>query len=382
MGTLSRSVRSSRSRRWDECPAADGKEATPAHPLPPYARRRAARLGRGRRGPAAGQGLQLAEPSRVRVGKPRLAALDPVLLRPLPLRSLRRARLRDERLERRRCLLLALGRGSRGRRRRPRFRRRPFALLGVSQGVATSIAYAVRHPERVSRLILYGGYARGWALRGDAGRKARVPRRSSTWPPSAGARTTPPSGRFSPRASSRERPAEQMDWFNELCRRTTSPAIAGELLRARGARRRQGPGGEGARAHAGPARPRGRRGAGLLRTRARRSASPGPSSSSWTRRTTSCSRASRPGSDSAAPFATSWDSSASRRDEHAFGSLTARERGILALLTEGLSNADIAERLDLSEKTVRNHVSNLFDKLGVWTRAQAIVFARDRGFRS
>ncbi|NJO12358.1 MAG: response regulator transcription factor [Gammaproteobacteria bacterium] len=32
------------------------------------------------------------------------------------------------------------------------------------------------------------------------------------------------------------------------------------------------------------------------------------------------------------------------------------------------------------EKTVRNHASNLFDKLGVWSRAQAIVFARDRGF--
>ena len=53
---------------------------------------------------------------------------------------------------------------------------------------------------------------------------------------------------------------------------------------------------------------------------------------------------------------------------------------MLALLTEGLGNADIAERLSLSEKTVRNHVSNVFDKLGVWTRAQAIVFARDRGF--
>jgi DNA-binding NarL/FixJ family response regulator len=63
-----------------------------------------------------------------------------------------------------------------------------------------------------------------------------------------------------------------------------------------------------------------------------------------------------------------------------FRRLTAREREVLTLLTEGLGNADIAERLSLSEKTVRNHVSNLFDKLGVWSRAQAIVFARDRGF--
>jgi DNA-binding NarL/FixJ family response regulator len=49
-------------------------------------------------------------------------------------------------------------------------------------------------------------------------------------------------------------------------------------------------------------------------------------------------------------------------------------------MAEGLNNADIAERLQISEKTVRNHASNLFDKLGVWSRAQAIVFARDRGF--
>jgi hypothetical protein len=55
---------------------------------------------------------------------------------------------------------------------------------------------------------------------------------------------------------------------------------------------------------------------------------------------------------------------------------------VLTLLTEGLGNGDIAERLALSEKTVRNHVSNLFDKLGVWSRAQALVFARDRGFGS
>ena len=50
-------------------------------------------------------------------------------------------------------------------------------------------------------------------------------------------------------------------------------------------------------------------------------------------------------------------------------------------MSQGLANADIGESLAISEKTVRNHVSNLFDKLGVWTRAQAIVFARDRGFR-
>jgi DNA-binding NarL/FixJ family response regulator len=69
-------------------------------------------------------------------------------------------------------------------------------------------------------------------------------------------------------------------------------------------------------------------------------------------------------------------------DASPFASLSPREREVLALVTEGLANAEIGERLGISEKTVRNHVSNVFDKLGVWTRAQAIVFARDRGFRT
>ena len=69
-------------------------------------------------------------------------------------------------------------------------------------------------------------------------------------------------------------------------------------------------------------------------------------------------------------------------EDPAFARLTAREREVLVLITRGLGNADIGKSLAISEKTVRNHISNLFDKLGVWTRAQAIVFARDRGFRS
>ena len=63
-----------------------------------------------------------------------------------------------------------------------------------------------------------------------------------------------------------------------------------------------------------------------------------------------------------------------------FDTLSKREREVLALMTEGLGNARIAEDLLISEKTVRNHVSNIFDKLGVWTRSQAIVLVRDRGF--
>jgi DNA-binding NarL/FixJ family response regulator len=72
---------------------------------------------------------------------------------------------------------------------------------------------------------------------------------------------------------------------------------------------------------------------------------------------------------------------ATRGADPAFASLSLREREVLTLMTKGLGNAQIAERLSISEKTVRNHVSNTFDKLGVWTRAQAIVFALERGFK-
>jgi DNA-binding NarL/FixJ family response regulator len=62
-----------------------------------------------------------------------------------------------------------------------------------------------------------------------------------------------------------------------------------------------------------------------------------------------------------------------------FPELTAREREVLDLIAQGLSNPEIAARLYLSPKTVRNHVSNIFAKLQVADRAQAIVRARRAG---
>jgi DNA-binding NarL/FixJ family response regulator len=62
-----------------------------------------------------------------------------------------------------------------------------------------------------------------------------------------------------------------------------------------------------------------------------------------------------------------------------FPMLTDREREILGMIGAGWSNTDIARRLVLSDKTVRNHVSNIFAKLQVADRAQAIVRAREAG---
>jgi DNA-binding NarL/FixJ family response regulator len=63
-----------------------------------------------------------------------------------------------------------------------------------------------------------------------------------------------------------------------------------------------------------------------------------------------------------------------------FAGLTARERELVELLARGLDNHQIAAHMDLSEKTVRNHVSSVFTKLGVESRSQAIVRAREAGF--
>ena len=71
-----------------------------------------------------------------------------------------------------------------------------------------------------------------------------------------------------------------------------------------------------------------------------------------------------------------------RPTAQAFPELTDRERVILGKIAEGLDNAEIARDLGLSIKTVRNHASNVFAKLHVAHRAQAIVLAREAGIES
>jgi DNA-binding NarL/FixJ family response regulator len=60
--------------------------------------------------------------------------------------------------------------------------------------------------------------------------------------------------------------------------------------------------------------------------------------------------------------------------------LTRREREVLGLVAQGLDNGTIGSRLGISERTARNHVSAILGKLGLGTRAQAVITARGAGF--
>jgi DNA-binding NarL/FixJ family response regulator len=60
--------------------------------------------------------------------------------------------------------------------------------------------------------------------------------------------------------------------------------------------------------------------------------------------------------------------------------LSKRERAVLELVAQGLDNRRIASRLEITEKTVRNYVSSVLEKLGFRSRAEAIVSAREAGF--
>ena len=104
-----------------------------------------------------------------------------------------------------------------------------FALLGISQGGAVAAAYAARHPERVSHLVLCGAYTRGWRHRADAReieeRTALLNLTRLGWGQNNPAFRQMFTTRFIPDAG----PAE-MEWFNDLQRVSTSPENAARLM--------------------------------------------------------------------------------------------------------------------------------------------------------
>ncbi|HTS42446.1 MAG TPA: alpha/beta fold hydrolase [Xanthobacteraceae bacterium] len=106
-----------------------------------------------------------------------------------------------------------------------------FALFGISQGCAVSIAYAVRHPERLTRLVLYGGFARGRRKRGNAQEveqtDAMLTLMRLGWGQENPAFRQIFTTRFVPGGTT-----EQINWFNDLQRITTSPENAVRIVQA------------------------------------------------------------------------------------------------------------------------------------------------------
>jgi pimeloyl-ACP methyl ester carboxylesterase/DNA-binding CsgD family transcriptional regulator len=254
-----------------------------------------------------------------------------------------------------------------------------FVLLGISQGAAAAITYAVRHPARIARLILYGGYSKGWAHRpeSDGYRRYRaiVDLVQLGWGKDNPVFRQLFAAQFVPGAT-----PEQFTWFNELCRRTTTPQTASRLLAARGDLnvRELLP-----LVHV-PTLVLHARGDEIVPFEAGRQLAteiPDAEFVSLDSRN-HILLAEEPAwahfKDAVLEF-TGRPRTVGAEDP-LLATLSVRERQILAAVVSGQSNSEIGAALFVSEKTVRNSLTRIFEKLGVRTRTQAAILARDRGF--
>jgi pimeloyl-ACP methyl ester carboxylesterase/DNA-binding CsgD family transcriptional regulator len=240
-----------------------------------------------------------------------------------------------------------------------------FALLGVSQGAAIALVYAVRHPERLTHLVLYGGYARG--------RKFRQPderRHEDALMSAIRAGWSDPSPTFRHLFSMLFLPhgtGEQMAWYDELQRRSTSAATAVRLYDARGS------------IDVADLAPRVTTRTLVMHARLDRVVPVEEGRLLGAR----IPDARLVLLDSANHILLSHESawSSFMSELHAFlgterapariavQDLSARELEVLELVAAGLTNEAIAERLCLSVRTVERHLSNVYAKLRVSGKA-------------
>lgn len=257
-----------------------------------------------------------------------------------------------------------------------------FPLLGISQGAAVSVAYAVKHPEKVTHLILYGGYARGRFNR-DLTPEERLQAETMINVIRVGwGKENPAFRQLFTTMLIPEGTEAQMDWLNELAHISATPENAAKMERAFYhidvtdlAQQVTMPTLVlHSRNDAGIPFEEGRLLAGLI---------PGarfvPLDSqnhilldgepAWTRFL----------AEVHAFLGVIGPEEETMNPQELFPELTPRERDVLELMAQGASNKAIAEQLVVTPKTVRNYVSRIYSKLGVDTRAQAIVLAREAG---
>lgn len=253
-----------------------------------------------------------------------------------------------------------------------------FALLGISQGASIAIAYAVRHPERVTHLVLQGGYARGRLVRSATRAQAEEAEMMCRLAELGWGRADPSFRQFFTTQFIPGGTSAQHAWFNELERVSTSPANAAAFMR------------EFNTIDVTALLPRVRCPTLVLHSRDDRRVPfeegrllatqiPGatlvPIESSnhlWLADEPGWTRA-RQAIEDFLPAA------GAVVGDNLLARLTPRQLQLLELMAQGRDNLQIAAAVGLSEKTVRNQVSLLFERLGVASRAMAIVTARENG---
>ncbi len=254
-----------------------------------------------------------------------------------------------------------------------------FALLGVSQGASIAVAYAVRHPERVTHLVLQGGYARGRLVRSNNREQAEEAEMMCRLAELGWGRADASFRQFFTTQFIPGGTHEQHTWFNELERVSTSPTNAARFMRefntiditALLPRVRCPTLVLHSRHDARVPFEEGRLlamqipGANLVTIDSRNHLLL-ESEAGW--------QVAREAIERFLPTA------GAAVDGGPVATLTPRLRELLELLAQGRDNSQIAATMGLSEKTVRNQVSTLFDRLGVQSRAMAIVMAREQGF--
>ena len=254
-----------------------------------------------------------------------------------------------------------------------------FALFGISNGAHTAAAFAARYPERLTRLVLNSCQACGRLADNPTPEQieevqARVKMIALAWPNEHMAYS-----QFSPSLHIPEATPEQKLAHLDLLRQTTSPENAVNLIHAIARADMR----ELLQQIRCPALVLHARGDQIILFEEGRSVAsliPGARFVPLETRnhvllgTEPAWQQLKAALDDFLPLPLNGPLDATLEG------LTAREREILEPVAQGLDNNEIAARLKISEKTVRNHVSTIFSKLGVNSRAQAVAFARDAGF--